>query len=65
MKVDLRCGTCNRKLATAREPYDLIIKCPRCKGMNHLKAQSLQTRAPVSAVAGELNANPNHQMDGR
>lgn len=55
MKIDLRCGTCNRKLAAASEPYDLIIKCPRCKGINQLKAQSLTCRAPASAPAEEAS----------
>ncbi|WP_417522231.1 Com family DNA-binding transcriptional regulator, partial [Marinobacter sp.] len=51
------CGHCDRKLATASGPYDLIIKCPRCKGMNHLKALGLPNRAPMSAASGALNAD--------
>ncbi|WP_269687219.1 MULTISPECIES: Com family DNA-binding transcriptional regulator [Halopseudomonas] len=57
MRIDLRCGHCDRKLATASGPYDLTIKCPRCKGMNQLKASSLPNRAPMSAASGVLDAD--------
>ncbi|MGO3950599.1 Com family DNA-binding transcriptional regulator [Pseudomonas sp. BP11-1-1] len=40
---DIRCGQCCRKLATAKGFIELQIKCPRCRTLNHLKAQSLPT----------------------
>ena len=42
MMQEIRCGHCGRKLAAAREFTELQIKCPRCRALNHLKAQSLQ-----------------------
>ncbi|WP_371856964.1 Com family DNA-binding transcriptional regulator [Pseudomonas sp. NFACC44-2] len=38
---DIRCGNCCRKLAAASGFQELQIKCPRCRTLNHLKAQSL------------------------
>ena len=38
---DIRCGHCCRKLAAASGFQELQIKCPRCRTLNHLKAQSL------------------------
>jgi len=37
---DIRCGQCHRKLAAASGFIELQIKCPRCRTLNHLKAQS-------------------------
>lgn len=49
MLKEIRCGHCRRKLATARGFVELQIKCPRCRTLNHLKAESLLT-APQSAT---------------
>ncbi|WP_339665258.1 Com family DNA-binding transcriptional regulator [uncultured Pseudomonas sp.] len=54
MKTELRCGHCGRKLAEATGPYNLIMKCPRCRGMNHLKALSL-VKSPLSAQPSEVS----------
>ncbi|WP_426713418.1 Com family DNA-binding transcriptional regulator [Chromobacterium violaceum] len=43
--TDIRCGQCGRKLAAGRY-IELIIKCPRCRTLNHLKAESLQSERP-------------------
>lgn len=40
LQLDIRCGHCQRKLATGRY-IELQIKCPRCGTLNHLKAESL------------------------
>ncbi|MCV4272280.1 Com family DNA-binding transcriptional regulator [Pseudomonas capsici] len=52
MMQEIRCGHCSRKLAAARGFIELQIKCPRCRTLNHLKAESLLT-PPLSA--------PSHQ----
>ncbi|OXS19881.1 Com family DNA-binding transcriptional regulator [Pseudomonas fluorescens] len=41
MMQEIRCGHCGRKLAAVREFTELQIKCPRCRTLNHLKAESL------------------------
>ncbi|MGY1949445.1 Com family DNA-binding transcriptional regulator [Pseudomonas pergaminensis] len=48
MMQEIRCGHCGRKLAAVREFTELQIKCPRCRTLNHLKAESLLT--PPSSV---------------
>ncbi|HIZ49563.1 MAG TPA: Com family DNA-binding transcriptional regulator [Candidatus Pseudomonas excrementavium] len=61
MRTDLRCSGCGKKLAEALGGYHLVIKCPRCKFTNQLKATSLPCRAPVSAPAKEaLYGTTNH-----
>ncbi|MDA8484389.1 Com family DNA-binding transcriptional regulator [Pseudomonas resinovorans] len=45
---DIRCGGCSRLLGRASGSYILQIKCPRCRTLNHLKAESLPP-APPSA----------------
>ncbi|HBO4355103.1 TPA: Com family DNA-binding transcriptional regulator [Pseudomonas aeruginosa] len=45
---DIRCGGCHRLLARAGQFDALEIKCPRCRTLNHLKAESLPA-APSSA----------------
>ncbi|WP_447588621.1 Com family DNA-binding transcriptional regulator [Aquipseudomonas campi] len=45
---DIRCGGCSRLLARVSGCYTLQIKCPRCRTLNHLKAESLLP-APSSA----------------
>ncbi|MDR2188759.1 MAG: Com family DNA-binding transcriptional regulator [Azonexus sp.] len=48
---DIRCTTCSKKLAEG-EFSRLIIKCPRCKTLNHLNARSVtppeRHRAPLT-----------------
>ncbi|WP_073673012.1 Com family DNA-binding transcriptional regulator [Pseudomonas aeruginosa] len=41
MMQDIRCGQCDRKLAAASGYTEIQIKCPRCRTLNHLKAESL------------------------
>lgn len=41
MLQEIRCGNCRRKLAAASGFTELQIKCPRCRALNHLKAESL------------------------
>lgn len=36
---EIRCGNCNRLLACG-QALDLVIKCPKCKTLNHLRAPS-------------------------
>nr|WP_248915877.1 Com family DNA-binding transcriptional regulator [Pseudomonas moorei] len=52
MMQEIRCGHCGRKLAAVLGFIELQIKCPRCRTLNHLKAESLLT-SPSSA--------PSHQ----
>ncbi|WP_198084985.1 Com family DNA-binding transcriptional regulator [Variovorax sp. E3] len=42
---DVRCGACNRKLATG-EYRRLQIKCPRCGAFNDLRAVSPTIERP-------------------
>ncbi|WP_215782003.1 Com family DNA-binding transcriptional regulator [Paludibacterium sp. B53371] len=49
---DIRCGQCGRKLASGRY-LELLIKCPRCRAMNHLKAESLPSERPGAPRQGE------------
>ncbi|EPM68889.1 hypothetical protein A584_16333 [Pseudomonas syringae pv. theae ICMP 3923] len=37
---EIRCGHCCRKLAAISGFIELQIKCPRCRTLNHMKAQS-------------------------
>jgi phage FluMu protein Com len=56
---EIRCGHCHKKLGVG-EFRRLLIKCPRCKGMNHLRAASSESerrRAPVIGENHGLNAN--------
>ncbi|WP_080482094.1 Com family DNA-binding transcriptional regulator [Pseudomonas syringae] len=52
---EIRCGHCGRKLAAACGYVELQIKCPRCRTLNHLKAQSLlpeRQEHPPTGVSG-------------
>ncbi|WP_310285582.1 Com family DNA-binding transcriptional regulator [Pseudomonas peli] len=40
---DLRCGGCSRLLAKVGQFDVLQIKCPRCRAINNLRAESLRT----------------------
>lgn len=52
MLKEVRCGKCERLLAKVGPLTELQIKCPRCGALNHLKAESLPERAPLSAGYG-------------
>lgn len=43
---EIRCEACSRKLAEG-EFIRLAIKCPRCKTLNHLNAQSAMSAKSV------------------
>ncbi|WP_084693600.1 Com family DNA-binding transcriptional regulator [Alysiella crassa] len=34
---ELRCQSCNRKLANAAGVFDISIKCTRCNALNNFK----------------------------
>ncbi|WP_189460767.1 Com family DNA-binding transcriptional regulator [Jeongeupia chitinilytica] len=56
---EIRCGHCGRKLAEGQ--YTLLtIKCPRCRALNHLKAESL---TPVRQRAPTPGANHGRESD--
>lgn len=38
-KIEIRCGVCNKLLGKGTA-LDMEIKCPRCKAVNHVRAQS-------------------------
>jgi len=42
---DIRCGTCSKKLGEGIY-QTLQIKCPRCKTLNFLRAESTQSEHP-------------------
>ncbi|QLG93396.1 Com family DNA-binding transcriptional regulator [Pseudomonas yamanorum] len=61
---DIRCGHCGRKLAAVRGFIELQIKCPRCRTLNHLKAESL-LKSPSSAQSHqEASCTPNRSSPG-
>ncbi|WP_424966550.1 Com family DNA-binding transcriptional regulator [Metapseudomonas otitidis] len=51
---DIRCGHCGRKLAAASGFNEIQIKCPRCRTLNHLKAESLPSAPPSAAPGGHI-----------
>ncbi|SNT08063.1 Com family DNA-binding transcriptional regulator [Pseudomonas segetis] len=53
---DIRCGGCSRLLARVSGCYTIQIKCPRCRTLNHQKAESLP-KAPPSALLGGHNGD--------
>ncbi|WP_373388985.1 Com family DNA-binding transcriptional regulator [Pseudomonas alcaligenes] len=59
---DIRCGGCDRLLARVGRFDALQIKCPRCRTLNHLKAESLPD-APSSART-EAPCRPNPSSPG-
>ncbi|MDZ7887767.1 MAG: Com family DNA-binding transcriptional regulator [Pseudomonas sp.] len=60
MMKDIRCGQCGRKLASARDFTELQIKCPRCRTLNHLKAESLLL-PPSSATSHQEAPCPHNR----
>lgn len=44
-RKEVRCGHCNRLLGKG-EVRDFEIKCPRCKTINHVRAQSPCSEPP-------------------
>lgn len=44
-KKEIRCGHCNRLLGKG-EVLDFEMKCPRCKTINHVRAQSPGSEPP-------------------
>ncbi|MCI3908843.1 Com family DNA-binding transcriptional regulator [Pseudomonas viridiflava] len=52
---EIRCGHCARKLAAVSGFFELQIKCPRCRTLNHLKAESLlpeRLEHPLTGIPG-------------
>jgi phage FluMu protein Com len=50
---EVRCGSCERKLAEAAEFLRLKVKCPRCGTMNDVRAWSpLPERPGASNLKG-------------
>ncbi|WP_295500076.1 Com family DNA-binding transcriptional regulator [uncultured Ralstonia sp.] len=62
---DIRCGHCGRKLASGHYVV-LTIKCPRCRGMNHLRAESPEQARPRAPENRESHGRESdHSMAGR
>ncbi|PTU71495.1 Com family DNA-binding transcriptional regulator [Chromobacterium haemolyticum] len=62
---EIRCGQCGRKLASGRY-IELTIKCPRCRTMNHLKAESLTSERQGAPQPGESDGRQSyHPLAGR
>ena len=55
---ETRCCKCNKKLADA-DYLHLVIKCPRCGVMNHLKATEPPTRVQKAPSQEELHNGRN------
>ncbi|TBV10272.1 zinc finger domain-containing protein [Stutzerimonas kirkiae] len=60
MLQEIRCGNCRRKLAAASGITELQIKCPRCRTLNHLKAESLLL-PPTSATSHQEPPCPHNR----
>ncbi len=56
---DIRCGQCQRKLATGLY-IELQIKCPRCGTLNHLKAPSLSPERHRASEIGDHDERHNY-----
>ena len=52
---EIRCGQCFRKLGQGRYIH-LVIKCPRCKALNDLRAAG-----PEPERQGASNTQPEHE----
>ncbi|UCU94032.1 Com family DNA-binding transcriptional regulator [Hydrogenophaga taeniospiralis] len=64
---EIRCGSCRRKLGEGTYTV-LTIKCPRCGGMNHLRAESPQPachRAPDQQHNDGTQTDPPRPRPGR
>lgn len=58
---EIRCGVCRKKLGEGIFAQ-LIIKCPRCGALNHLRAESPTPERPgASYTKGTLNGNHSHK----
>ncbi|WP_445364921.1 Com family DNA-binding transcriptional regulator (plasmid) [Microbulbifer sp. ANSA001] len=51
---DFRCSECNRLLARHRATY-LEIKCPRCRRVNSLSAESAPSERRRASAFGAFN----------
>lgn len=63
---DIRCGHCNKKLGAGIYLH-LQIKCPRCGGLNILKAASLEPERHRASDSGVslYGQQSNHSLAGR
>lgn len=50
-KKDIRCGQCNKKLGEGVYVV-LSIKCPRCKAINNIRAESPQPERLAPPILG-------------
>lgn len=51
---DIRCGHCNKKLGVG-DYRRLVIKCPRCGVVNHLRAMSPAPARHRASETGEVH----------
>ncbi|WP_081466410.1 Com family DNA-binding transcriptional regulator [Collimonas fungivorans] len=62
---EIRCGSCSRKLGEG-EYITLVIKCPRCGTLNHLRATRPISACHRASDYGETRASKsNHSLAGR
>ncbi len=59
-RKEVRCGHCNRLLGKG-EVLDFEMKCPRCKTINHVRAESPCSEPPE----GQNGANCADQEKGK
>lgn len=64
LQLDIRCGHCQRKLATGRY-LELQIKCPRCGTLNYLKAESLTPERHRASEFGDDDEQSNSSGGGQ
>ncbi|AFU47357.1 hypothetical protein C380_18315 [Acidovorax sp. KKS102] len=61
---EIRCGACRRKLGEGIFTA-LTIKCPRCGGMNHLRAMSPPPARQGASTDGIHHDDTHHSLDRR
>jgi phage FluMu protein Com len=61
--IEIRCVACSRKLAEGQF-IRLAIKCPRCKTLNHLNAESTESAKSVRNIP-ERHGAPTHERSSR
>ncbi len=61
---DIRCRQCAKLLARAVYTY-LEIKCPRCRVINSLKAESLAPERPERLNPESCNGHTDHSLARR
>ncbi|MFZ6748501.1 Com family DNA-binding transcriptional regulator [Undibacterium sp. Ren11W] len=58
---EIRCGNCHKKLGEG-DYRRLNIKCPRCRTLNMLSAESATPERPGASLEAINNDKPHHPL---